>query len=74
MKQSIAEVIRGIAKEEGVSEQQVLDEMQKAIDAGYDSKDPAVRKYWAAMPFQGKPTPEEFIAYMAGQLQTKTFH
>ena len=34
MKQKINDVIRQIAKREGVSEQAIIDEMQKAIDEG----------------------------------------
>ena len=74
MKQDINNIIRHIAKQEGVSEQEVLDEMQKAIDAGYSNPDPAVQAYWASMPFKGKPTPQELIVCLAGKVQNESFH
>lgn len=74
MKQDINDIIRHIAKQEGVSEQEVLDEMQKAIDAGYSNPDPAVQAYWASMPFKCKPTPQELIVYLAGKVQNESLH
>ena len=74
MKHDINNIIRHIAKQEGVSEQEVLVEMQKAIDAGYNAPDPAVQAYWASMPFKGKPTPEELIVYLAGKVQKESLH
>ena len=35
-------IIKEIAKKEGISPETVYDEMQKAIDAGFDSTDPQV--------------------------------
>lgn len=67
MKQNMDSIIKRIAKQEGVSEQTVLDEMQKAIDAGYNNPDPEVQAHWAAMPFKSKPTPQELIFYLAAQ-------
>jgi len=74
MKQNMHDIIRHIAKQEGISEQEVLDEMQKAIDAGYNDPDPAVRAYWASLPFKGKPTPQELIVYLAGKVQNESLH
>ena len=74
MKQNINKVIRDIAKQEGVSEQEVIDEMQRAIDAGYSDPDPEVRAQWAAMPFRSKPTPQELIPYLIGMLQRGGLH
>ncbi len=74
MKQDINGIIRQIAKQEGVSEQEVLDEMQKAIDAGYNNPDPAVQAYWASTPFSGQPSPQELIAFLAGKLKNETLH
>ena len=74
MNQDINRIIRRIAKQEGVSEQTVLDEMQKAIDAGYNNPDPSVQAYWASMPFDGKPSPQELILYLANKVQNGTLH
>lgn len=68
MKNHIDDIIKKIAKQEGISEQEVVDEMQKAIDAGYNNQDPTVQASWVSMPFKGKPTPEELILYLAGKV------
>ena len=52
MNQDISDIIRHIAKQQGISEREVIDEMQKAIDAGYRSLDPAVRAQWASCPLK----------------------
>lgn len=69
MNQDIDGIIRQIARQQGVSEREVIDEMQKAIDIGYGSPDPAVRAQWASMPFPVKPTPQELILYLANKLK-----
>ncbi|MBE5784442.1 MAG: sporulation initiation factor Spo0A [Clostridiales bacterium] len=66
-------IIALIAAQEHVSKEEVLKEMQAAIDAGYNSTDPSVRAQWDAMPFHGKPAPQEFIAYLAGAISEKTW-
>lgn len=68
MNRSISRNIRHIAKQEGISEEEVLAEMQRAIDAGYNDSNPVVQAYWEAMPFRGKPTPQELIAYLASKV------
>ncbi|MDO5110850.1 MAG: sporulation initiation factor Spo0A [Clostridia bacterium] len=69
MKQNFDAILDHIAKQEGISKEKVLEEMQRAIDVGYNDPDPAVQAHWAAMPFDGKPTPEALIAYLAAQVQ-----
>ena len=60
--------IRMIAKENGVTEQYVLDEMALAIDSGYNNPDPSVQRYWKYTPFAHcKPSPEEFMIWCASQ-------
>jgi len=64
-----AAAIAEIAKRHGVSQQEVRREIQAAIDAAMANPDPAVRLFWASVPRAGKkPTPEEAIPYMAGQV------
>jgi len=70
MKPTIDDAIHYIAKREGISAQEVIAEMQRAIDAAYGNADPAVQARWAAMPFSGVPTPQELLAYLAEQLQS----
>ena len=74
MKPNIDDIIRHIAKREGISEKEVLGEMQKAIDVGYHNPDPAVQAYWSSMPFGGKPSPQELILYLADQIPDGNLH
>lgn len=61
--------IRKIAKENGVTEQSVLEEMALAIDSGYNNPDPSVQRYWQSTPFaHRKPSPEEFMIWCASQI------
>ena len=61
--------IRELAKAEGVSEEAIRFEMEQAIDAGFNTPDPSVRKIWKASPFNGaKPSPEEFILWCSMQI------
>lgn len=57
MKQNFNDLVAELAKQNGASGQEVIDEMQKAIDAAYDNPDPAVRAQWEEMPFKGRPSP-----------------
>ena len=68
MKPCMDEVIRSVAAQSGVTEQEVLEEMQKAIDVGFESPDPAVQARWAATPFAEKPTPRELLLYLSASL------
>ncbi len=62
-------IIKEIAKKDGVSTKTVYDEMQKAIDAGFDSTDPQVRAAWSGIHFDGsRPKPEDVVAYCALRL------
>ena len=60
------ESIRVIAQKNGMTEQQVRDEMELAIDLGYNNPDPSVQNYWRSTPFANrKPSPEEFMIWCA---------
>lgn len=61
-------VVKRLAEGRGISEKTLLDEMQRAIDAGYASDDPAVRAAWKDTPFQTAPTPEELLRFLAGKI------
>lgn len=66
-------IIKEIAKKEGISPETVYDEMQKAIDAGFDSTDPQVRAAWSGIHFEGsRPKPEDVVAYCALRLAPKS--
>lgn len=56
------EILEKIAKENGTTPENVLQEMQRAIDEAYDHHDASAQPLWDMMTFKGdRPTPEEFI-------------
>ena len=57
--------IKRAAKNNGVSEQHVRDEMQKALDAAWNSSDEEALKRQRELFPDGKPTLEEFIRKVA---------
>ncbi len=70
---NIKKIIDKIAKKEGISRKQVLNEMQKAIDEGFTNPDPQIKAEWAKIPCKGsRPTPEELIEYEIRKLTGKT--
>ena len=54
-------VIKKTVKNNGVSEQHVREEMQKALDAAWNTTDEAAMKRQKELFPNGKPTLEEFI-------------
>ena len=59
-------IIRRIAREYHVPEEQVRSDMTEAMNAGRNNPDPAVQARWATFRFSGKePTVEEFILWAA---------
>lgn len=64
-----------VAKQHGISREEVYVEIQKAIDAGFDNPDPLVQDEWKKISIRGeRPMPEEVLAYMVEQLQNKSGH
>lgn len=62
--------IRKIAASEGISVQEVREEMIKAMQLALQSTDPEVKAKWEQIPRKGEsPTPEEFIVHMAKQVK-----
>lgn len=53
--------IKKTAKKHGVTEQHVRDEIQKALDAAWDTKNEETLKRQQELFPDGKPTIEEFI-------------
>ncbi|MDO5390279.1 MAG: sporulation initiation factor Spo0A C-terminal domain-containing protein [Eubacteriales bacterium] len=67
---NVNEIIKQVAKVHNTTPEEVYAEMQIALDAAFQSKDPDVKKAWAKIPFQGeRPTPEDVIPYLASQLK-----
>ena len=55
-----------IAQENGITVFEVRREIEKAIEAGVKSTDPAALRFWRSVPRNGTtPTPEEVMTYMA---------
>lgn len=58
----VTKIIEQVAREHGVSYDEVYADMKEAIRTGYHSDDPEVRKKWSQIHIAGdEPTPEEVI-------------
>ena len=68
MKGKYSKAIKQIARQHGVSEEIVYNEMKEAIKAGYNNPDPAVQAYWKQIGCDGEPTPEKLIEILAGRI------
>ena len=65
-----AGIIRQIARENHVTEEEVRRDMKEAMDAGRQNTDPAVQAKWASFEYAGdEPTLEEFILWMAEKIK-----
>ena len=61
--------IRDLAKQNGVSEDKIREEMVAAIDAGFTNTDSSVKAVWKSSPFtENRPSPEEFILWCIKQI------
>ena len=68
--QRAAGIIRQIARENHVTEEEVRRDMKEAMDAGRNNPDLAVQAKWVGFEYAGdEPTLEEFILWMAGQVR-----
>ena len=62
--------IKKIAKQEGISPEIVYAEMQKAIEAGYNNPDPAVKANWEKIaPDNIIPSPEKLIELLSREIK-----
>ena len=69
------DIFERVAKQHGVTRAEVYSEIQKAIDDAFANPDPKIQAEWRKMNIKGdKPTPEEVLAYLVGQLQNKKGH
>lgn len=58
-----------VAEKYNTTPEEVYEEMQKAISAGFDDPDPAVQAEWKKVTLKGdRPTPEDVIDYAVKQL------
>ena len=63
------ELFKKIADHHGVSVDEVVRDMQDTIDATWDTPDPVARKKQQELFPNGKPSIEEFIRVVAGQVK-----
>ena len=64
------EIIKRIAKKNNTAPEEVLQEMQTAIEAAYNTREASGQPIWDKMHFKsGRPTPEEFITQIAKLLK-----
>lgn len=69
-KSQVIKAFKKIAEKEGVTVEEVREEIKKAIDVAMQSDDPAVKLYWKNICNYGKvPTPEEVVIYIAEQVR-----
>lgn len=65
-KEKIAEHLRTIAEQEGITENEVRDEIAYAISLALKSNNPKMQHFWKNIPCEGEsPTIEEIIDYIA---------
>jgi hypothetical protein len=65
-----AGIIRQIARENHVTEEEVRRDMKEAMDAGRQNTDPVVQAKWADFEYAGEePMLEEFILWMAEKIK-----
>jgi hypothetical protein len=71
MKRKYSKIIKKIAKQKGIPEEIVYNEMQKAIEAGFNSPEPAVQEYWRSIVPDGKiPAPEKVIEILSSKIKS----
>ena len=67
---SAAGIIRQIARDNLVTEEEVRRDMKEAMDAGRNNPDPTVQAKWAGFEYAGdEPTMEEFILWMVEKIR-----
>lgn len=65
-------LLKIVAESEGISVDEVENEMQRAIDAGFNSTDQSIREEWKRIPFKGnKPTIKEVLEYFLKQIRNQ---
>ena len=69
---NMCDIYRKIARENGVSVEEVKREMQAAINEAYKNPSPEAAMQQAAIPRSGKvPTPDELIRYAVAEAAKK---
>ncbi len=69
------EILDILAKEHNTTPEDVLAEMQRALDEAYDHRTPETQSLWDQLTFPtGRPTAETFVQQMAELLKKKDHH
>ena len=64
--QIFEKIVENNARESNTTPENVLQEMQRAIDQAYDHRNAESQALWDRMNFKGeRPTPEEFVLQVA---------
>lgn len=68
-KTSIEKCFKKVAKQNGISVEEVKSEIQSAIEIAMLNPDPAIREQWNQIPHKGETvSPEEIIAYLINKI------
>lgn len=63
--QRIREILRQIAQQEGISEEEVREQIAYAISLALQSENPKAQQFWRGIPCEGEsPTIEEIINHI----------
>ena len=66
------ETLRQVAAREGVTADEVRENIRTAIAAGLASPSSFVQEYWKSIPHEGaEPTPEEVILHLAEEARRR---
>lgn len=69
-KQMAKEIFKRVARENGVSVDEMRKEIQKSINKAITSTDPTAQNIWREVPRDGDiPTPEEYFIYCVQKLR-----
>lgn len=71
-KEKISEHLQAIAEQEGISENEVRNEIAYAVSLALKSQDPKVQNFWNKIPCEGEsPTVEEIIDFIVTHLSSR---
>ena len=67
---NIQNILKKIAMQNGVSVDQVRQDIQEALDYGWNSTDKNVQAYWRKIPAKhGKPTLDKVLLYIINSIR-----
>jgi len=71
-KEMISEYLQEIAKKEGITENDVRNEIALAVSFALKSSNPQIQNFWKEIPCDGEnPTIEEIIDYIAIEIHSQ---